>query len=153
MIVINDSNVENQQLLSHQAINNETTEIFDIFAELTNASIIIEPNYNNNVHNYGDIDAELNIYKSLHQIEVKTKNGTYNNQLTWWKLQSPSLPLLSGVAKRTLSVPSTSASSERTFSIAGNIVYEKRSSIRPDLFSASVIPKSNWDKNGGILPK
>ena len=122
MVIIGESNIECLGLSSQQTTNNENTETFDIFAELTNASVLTEPNYNNSLCNDDDIDAELNIYKSLHQIEVKIKNGTYNSPLMWWKLQSPSLPILTRVAKRTLSVPSTSASSERTFCIARNVV-------------------------------
>jgi hypothetical protein len=43
------------------------------------------------------------------------------------------LPNLSKVASQILTIPATSANVERSFSAAGQVISERRSSISPDL--------------------
>lgn len=52
--------------------------------------------------------------------------------LEWWKSNERKYPKLSKYAKRYLSVPATSASSERSFSGAGNIITSKRACIKSE---------------------
>ena len=42
--------------------------------------------------------------------------------LLWWKQHDNVLPLLSKIAKRVLTIPASSAKSERVFSTGGNVV-------------------------------
>jgi len=67
-----------------------------------------------------------------------------NNPLDWWRAHSH-FKLLSIVAKKILCVPATSASSERVFSDAGNVIADDRSRLTPDVASALVLLK-NWEK-------
>lgn len=49
--------------------------------------------------------------------------------IQWWESRKIELPLLYKVSCRILAVPATSAASERAFSVAGNVLSEKRSSL------------------------
>lgn len=50
--------------------------------------------------------------------------------LNFWKSQNEKFPLLSRLARRTLCIPASSASSERVFSVAGRIIEERRSRLK-----------------------
>lgn len=50
--------------------------------------------------------------------------------LNFWKSQSEKFPLLSRLARQTLCIPASSASSERVFSVAGRIIEERRSRLK-----------------------
>nr|XP_022910339.1 zinc finger BED domain-containing protein 1-like [Onthophagus taurus] len=52
--------------------------------------------------------------------------------LQWWKNNENKYPKLSKYAKRYLSIPATSVSSERSFSKAGNVVNAKRACLKSD---------------------
>lgn len=54
------------------------------------------------------------------------------NPLTWWKLRATQYVHLSELAKKILCIPATSVPSERVFSVAGNIINEKRSRLKSD---------------------
>jgi hypothetical protein len=53
-----------------------------------------------------------------------------------------SYPVLSKVAARVLAVPATSAAVEREFSLAGNIITQKRSKLSPDAVNDMVFNHS-----------
>ncbi|CAI6357053.1 unnamed protein product [Macrosiphum euphorbiae] len=54
------------------------------------------------------------------------------NPLEWWRTREEKYPAIATIAKKYLAIPSTSASSERCFSTAGNIVTPKRSCLLPE---------------------
>lgn len=54
------------------------------------------------------------------------------NPLEWWKNHSQKYSVIFKLAMQYLSVPASSAASERTFSSAGNIVTPKRSCLSPE---------------------
>ena len=54
-----------------------------------------------------------------------------SNPLLWWKMNDKSLPLLSSLARKYLSVPGTSVPSERVFSKGGIIVDPYRNRLKP----------------------
>ncbi|XP_030016881.1 zinc finger BED domain-containing protein 1-like [Sphaeramia orbicularis] len=54
-----------------------------------------------------------------------------SNPLKWWKLHETHFPRLSKLAKKYLSIPATSAPSERVFSTGGNIVTCTRACLKP----------------------
>jgi hypothetical protein len=53
------------------------------------------------------------------------------NILMWWKLHAMRFPYLSRLARRYLTMPATSASVERLFSVAGQVVTVKRARLHP----------------------
>ncbi|XP_061725455.1 E3 SUMO-protein ligase ZBED1-like [Cydia pomonella] len=61
----------------------------------------------------------------------------------WWKLRAVRYPAVADIAKNYLCIPATSASSERTFSTAGNIVTAKRSCLLPKNVSLLVFLYQN----------
>jgi len=72
-----------------------------------------------------NINNEVVIYESYPQVGIDT------NVLSWWKMQKDTLPILSKMARKYLSVPATSVPSESLFSKAGIISSGNRSSISP----------------------
>jgi hypothetical protein len=50
--------------------------------------------------------------------------------LAWWKVNKRHYPYLAALARLVLSVPATSAPSERMFSVAGLIVSKERASMQ-----------------------
>eukprot|EP00063_Salmo_salar_P021871 XP_013996706.1 PREDICTED: zinc finger BED domain-containing protein DAYSLEEPER-like [Salmo salar] len=52
--------------------------------------------------------------------------------LAWWKSNECKYPHIAMMARRYLAVPGTSVPSERVFSMAGDIVTVKRSTLSPD---------------------
>jgi len=54
------------------------------------------------------------------------------NSLEWWRTRENKYTAIAAIAKKYLAIPSTSASSERCFSTAGNIVTPKRKCLLPE---------------------
>ena len=63
--------------------------------------------------------------------------------LGWWKEHESMFPVLGHVAKTVLTIPSSSAKSERTFSCAGNFVTAKRNRLGSKKLEDLVILKEN----------
>lgn len=55
-----------------------------------------------------------------------------SDPLQWWRLHEADFPRLSQMAKKYLSIPATSAPSERIFSTGGNIVTCTRACLKPE---------------------
>ncbi|CAM9526079.1 unnamed protein product, partial [Phaeothamnion confervicola] len=49
--------------------------------------------------------------------------------LVWWRDRGVEFPKLALLARRVLCIPATSASSERLFSVAGQVVTKKRNRL------------------------
>jgi hypothetical protein len=64
------------------------------------------------------------------------------NPLSFWKKMHSSYPILSKVAARVFGVPASSAAVEREFSLAGNIITQKRSKLSPDAVNDMVFNHS-----------
>ena len=64
---------------------------------------------------------------SLNQVE--------ENPLNWWKVENQRYPTLAKLAQKYLCVCATSVPSKRIFSIAGQIVSDRRSALKPDKVS------------------
>ncbi len=65
--------------------------------------------------------------------------------MKWWKEHCLLFPILSQLARKYLSIPATSAASERVFSKGGRIVTKLRSSLKEDNVSDLVILKGSWN--------
>jgi hypothetical protein len=66
-------------------------------------------------------------------LKMDHRETNANDILSFWKTMADSLPNLARVASQILTVPGTSSSVERSFSVSGQIISERRSSISPDL--------------------
>ncbi|CAF3420265.1 unnamed protein product, partial [Rotaria socialis] len=71
---------------------------------------------------------ELMRYLSM-KIDMKDYS---NNILTFWKLNVNEIPSLARIARRIHSIPATSASVERQFSIAGLTLTNRRTCLNPE---------------------
>ena len=63
--------------------------------------------------------------------------------LQWWQKHKKILPILSQIAKQILTIPVSSAKSERVFSTGGNIVTKKRNRLIPKHVETLIIFKEN----------
>ena len=84
------------------------------------------------------IIAEINHYRRIDSIDVK------NNPLQWWKDNERLFPCLSKISRKVLSIPSTSAASERVFSSGGRTITKLRSSLGTDNASDLIFLKGSW---------
>ncbi|RLU25470.1 hypothetical protein DMN91_002148 [Ooceraea biroi] len=73
-----------------------------------------------------DIESQLQAYLTEPQLRFDL------DHLEWWKTRADKFPALAILAKKYLCIPATSASAERTFSTAGNIVTSKRNCLSPE---------------------
>ena len=68
---------------------------------------------------------ELEMYLQYPSLDID------ESPLQWWKLECKRLPLLSIAARKYLCVCATSVTSERVFSIGGQVVNSRRSCLKP----------------------
>ena len=68
--------------------------------------------------------------------------GKASDVLMWWKSNSVKYPNLSRMARDYLTIPGTSASSERLFSSGKELITDKRNLLSPDTIQACQCLKS-----------
>lgn len=64
--------------------------------------------------------------------------------LVWWRLNAHKYPLLSVAARQALVVQATSVSSERIFSVAGDLVSAKRSCLEAENINSIIFVNKNY---------
>nr|XP_054591852.1 E3 SUMO-protein ligase ZBED1-like [Nothobranchius furzeri] len=72
------------------------------------------------------IETELATYLLMPEVDPDT------DPLQWWKSNKSNFSRLSHLAKKYLSIPATSAPSERLFSVAGGVVTRSRACLKPE---------------------
>jgi hypothetical protein len=65
--------------------------------------------------------------------------------LQWWSLKMGAYPSLAKLARHILAVPASSVLAERIFSLAGNIVSNKRTKLTPANVDALVFLAKNME--------
>ena len=80
-----------------------------------------------------------------HYLDAKTADEKIDI-LDWWKLMKTQYPILSKFARKYLCIPASSASSERAFSTAGNVVTCRRTTLAVDNVEKIVFIKENINK-------
>ena len=79
------------------------------------------------------IYSELDIYKNEISLRFFDKiSKKRNNPLDWWKLNACRFPNVAKLARAVLSIPATSAPSERVFSTAGRTISVERARMLPE---------------------
>lgn len=123
-------NIELKLMLIEQEKNSEQSFVEDDITWTAN------PLDNTTFSEWEDIenDPELSGNRSTYKKELDDyRNNYFNVQdgdiLEFWKNQKHVFPLLCILAKRILAIPASSASSERSFSIAGRVIEERRSCL------------------------
>ncbi|XP_071636379.1 E3 SUMO-protein ligase ZBED1-like isoform X2 [Temnothorax longispinosus] len=75
---------------------------------------------------------QTNWRKQLDHYQMEITIDYNDSPLEWWKARVNKYPTLAELARKYLAIPATSASSERAFSSAGNIVSRKRNCLTPE---------------------
>jgi len=88
------------------------------------------------------IEREISIWRDATPVEQNVGLDI----LEYWRGQETRLPLLASLAKATLAIQVTSASSERVFSEGGNVVRKTRTLLNPDNAEMLVFIHDNYDK-------
>jgi hypothetical protein len=79
------------------------------------------------------VGSELDRYKLMPGIKMRDEaTGKFNCPLKWWKVHQNDFYFLSKLAMKYLSIPTTSAPSERVFSTAGLTIAKDRARLNPD---------------------
>ncbi len=81
------------------------------------------------VDEFDDVPDEVNNTEIHSYQRLPVQPDSCTNVLSWWKQHSREFPTLSAVARIVLCTMPTSAPSERSFSLAGHIVPERRSRL------------------------
>ena len=86
-----------------------------------------------NINAYDDIPEEGQALTEVDEYQQLSIRGRERDLslLQWWKQHANQFPALSTVAASVHCVMATSAPSERNFSVAGFVVSERRSSLKP----------------------
>src|SRR3954453_12130175 len=63
---------------------------------------------------------------------LKLKSVRNINPLSWWKSNEKRFPFLSKLSKELFGISATSVPSERLFSDVGNVITNKRNSLKPE---------------------
>ena len=118
---------------------------------LHNAKYIVSLHWQENtiLSNLDEVDrhAKKNYEENFFQTFVEAKNGCKPVKF-WLSAQIASqFPALSRLAIGILSIPASSASSERTFSLAGNTVTKKRSQLSSSTVDVLIIVNSGLHSN------
>ena len=90
--------------------------------------------------NRSKIRLEMDRYESFSLV------SKHVNVLNWWKKHEAVLPLLSKQAKKVLTIPASSAKSERVYSTGGNVVTQKRNRTAAKKVEALILIKENKSK-------
>jgi hypothetical protein len=80
-----------------------------------------------------------------HYLDAKSADEKVNI-LGWWKIMHSQYPILSTYARKYLCIPASSATSERAFSTAGNVVTCRRTTLAVENVEKIVFIKENINK-------
>lgn len=116
-------NIPEESLILNRNYDDDNDD--DFFNELEGASMCEEE------------DNEVTSYIKLEPIGIR------NDPLEWWSKNKSRFPVLAQLARKYLSIPSTSVPSERLFSDAGNHISAKRTRLSPDLVNKVLFLKRN----------
>jgi hypothetical protein len=78
------------------------------------------------------IDAQIERYKAEKYPLLNADTQKYNCPLVWWSENATNYPDIWKLAVRILHIPATSAPAERVFSVASNVISNKRARLTPD---------------------
>lgn len=82
---------------------------------------------------YGEEVRDINDASTQYHYYLAEPQLRYDfDPFEWWKSHEKKYPLIAELAKKYLSIPATSVSSERCFSTAGNVVTSKRNCLAPE---------------------
>jgi hypothetical protein len=127
-----------------QDVENEETEVADNSAILSPTSKLRKQlRTATEVHHRR---RRSKVRMEIEKYETFSTPGKDVDILLWWKVHEAVLPLLSKLARRVLAIPSSSAKSERVFSVGGNLVTVKRGRLAASKVEDLIVIKENLEK-------
>ncbi len=128
----------------------------DMFSELNDMRMIEDivhatASVNDDENERDRASAEILLYKREPALALQRDDGTFNNPLQWWSERANKFPLLSEFAAKVLSIPATSAPSERVFSTSGITIAKERSRLDPWHANNLVFLHENMEESKGFL--
>ena len=127
-----------------QDVENEETEVADNSAILSPTSKLRKQlRTATEVHHRR---RRSKVRMEIEKYETFSTPGKDVDILLWWKVHEAVLPLLSKLARRVLAIPSSSAKSERVFSVGGNLVTAKRGRLAASKVEDLIVIKENLEK-------
>jgi len=124
----------------------------DLFEDIEAPHAVTQNNAATNIAHNDNIvqivEAQLTIFWATEGMKRLTSVGTnlvINNPLDWWRLHQHKFPLVAALARRLLSIPATSAPSERLFSDAGITIANDRASLLPDVAASCIFLQDAWE--------
>ena len=115
--------------------DDDSTDMFAGLALFTSAPLAVT--------NATTVKDQLKQYRGLPDLKHSEKNP--GNPLLWWQHNEHRAPIVAQGARRLLCIPATSASSERVFSTAGQVVHDKRTALKPENVGRLVFLKGSWE--------
>jgi hypothetical protein len=128
---------QEMQQQQEQEENGHPNDIYNIIQQMAaaNNEEYIDNNNNDNGDEFNNIaqrvSAEVLLYKREPHLALKMANNNFTNPLSWWRTKQEKFPLLAKLAMKYLSIPATSAPSERVFSTAGITIANDRARLDP----------------------
>jgi len=98
-------------------------------------------------------EAQLAAYELRDKMPMRNGDGKFNDPLKFWKEAASQFPELAKLAQEYLSIPATSAPSERVWSRAARVLSAKRARLDPTVTSSimfvqenSTLIRKHWDE-------
>lgn len=91
------------------------------------------------------VDATSELEKYLNEAREPFTKGVEFDILSWWKVNSSRLPILSRIARDILAIPVSTVASESAFSTGGRVLNDFRSSLTPKM-AEMLICTQDWMK-------
>jgi len=132
-----DQHNENVLQASHPSDDEDDDEEMSYADKLVSEFNKVRPDAAGRVDTISPIELE---FKAFQSAPISKRDV---DVLQWWNEQKVRLPLLSEMARNVYCVPATSASSERLFSVAGNVVSDERIKLDPDNVNMLVYLQTN----------
>ncbi len=87
---------------------------------------------------------QLAAYKLSAQMKMRDNEGNFNDALKYWAANESQSPELAQLAKEFLTIPATSAPSERVWSRAARVIREKCSCLNPEVMTRMMFAQENY---------
>lgn len=113
-------------IMNEGAIGNATEELSN--RSVSESEKCASSSIFNKLH---DTDEPANNLSNEIERYVNSNHGTVNNLLEWWSMHKNVYPQLYKFFMQFAAIPATSASAERIFSSAGNIISHQRTRLNP----------------------
>jgi len=125
-----DTQRQNENINTDRRNNNNNKGAASFLQRMEHEMSDEDDTNNNEVE--AQISNEVMLYEKEKGCALCDEKGNYNCPLLWWKANYYKYPHVWMLAERVLSIPATSAPSERVFSAASNVINKKRARLTPE---------------------